>query len=264
MKFADYKDVRIEATKGAKGFCPICGSALIAKCGEFKINHWAHKSISQCDKWWESEKLWHRIWKNNFPVEWQEFIMHDEHTGEKHIADICSSYNLVIEFQHSHITPQERVSRETFYKNMVWVVDGTRLNRDYTRFLKAMKDFQNSKTIGHYYVGFPDECFPKNWIGSRFPVFLDFLGSETIENPNDLRNFLYCLLPNKNMFDSELVVFSRELFIKNTISGDLIKTEKKLDSLIVQPPIQRIPIRRVEPTHDLNPRTGRLERRRRF
>ena len=36
MRFALLKDERIEATKGAKGLCPSCGSELIAKCGEIK------------------------------------------------------------------------------------------------------------------------------------------------------------------------------------------------------------------------------------
>ena len=43
MKFALINGDKAEATKGAKGFCPSCGSELIAKCGEVKVNHWAHK-----------------------------------------------------------------------------------------------------------------------------------------------------------------------------------------------------------------------------
>ena len=46
-------------------------------------------------------------------------------------------HNLVIEFQHSHMDAQERTSREKFYKNMVWVVDGTRLKEIILVFLKV-------------------------------------------------------------------------------------------------------------------------------
>ena len=71
MKFALSNDERIEASKGAKGVCPSCGSELIAKCGEIVIHHWAHKK--KCDDyWWENETQWHRNWKNKFPDEWQE------------------------------------------------------------------------------------------------------------------------------------------------------------------------------------------------
>jgi len=39
MKFALFKDERIEATKGAKGVCPCCGSELVAKCGAPSLTH---------------------------------------------------------------------------------------------------------------------------------------------------------------------------------------------------------------------------------
>ncbi len=122
MKFAIVNGDKTEALKGVKGICPNCGSELIAKCGELKMNHWSHKGIRTCDSWWEPETEWHRSWKNHFPNEWQENIRFDELKNEKHIADILPIDNLVIEFQHSHIEPQERISREKFYKNMVWVV----------------------------------------------------------------------------------------------------------------------------------------------
>jgi competence CoiA-like predicted nuclease len=112
MKFALIDKIKTEATKGAKGFCPFCNSELIAKCGERKVNHWAHKGERNCDTWWENETEWHRAWKSNFPNEWQEVILTDETNGEKHIADIRTSNGLVIEFQHSYIDPTERIKRE--------------------------------------------------------------------------------------------------------------------------------------------------------
>jgi len=39
MKYALINGKKTEATKGAKGLCPCCGSELIAKCGEVKITH---------------------------------------------------------------------------------------------------------------------------------------------------------------------------------------------------------------------------------
>ncbi|MBK6902853.1 MAG: hypothetical protein IPH04_08585 [Saprospirales bacterium] len=74
--------------------------------------------------------------ENNFPDEWQEVFLPDEEIGEKHIADILTIHGIVIEFQHSHINPQERFSREKFYKNLTWVVDGTRLKTRLSSFLK--------------------------------------------------------------------------------------------------------------------------------
>ena len=83
MKFALIDNTKTEATKGAKGIHPGCSSELIAKCGEVKVDHWAHKGTRNCDPWWENETEWHRSWKNNFSSEWQEIILADEITGEK-------------------------------------------------------------------------------------------------------------------------------------------------------------------------------------
>lgn len=119
MKFALINGDRVEATKGAKGLCQCCGKELIAKCGEVRIHHWARKGNHSCDPWWENETEWHRAWKGQFPVNWQEVVYQAE-DGEKHIADVKTDTGWVIEFQHSYIKPEERRSRDAFYKKIVW------------------------------------------------------------------------------------------------------------------------------------------------
>ena len=91
MKYALVDNQKVEATKGAKGICCFCHQPVIAKCGNDRIKHWAHKNLSHCDKWWENETEWHRNWKGLFPKEWQEVAATDEKTGEKHIADIMTN-----------------------------------------------------------------------------------------------------------------------------------------------------------------------------
>lgn len=103
---------------------------MIAKCGEIKINHWAHRSKKICDPWWENETAWHREWKNCFNAKWQEFVHKDVSTGEIHIADVRTPYGWTIEIQHSPISDKERKARNTFYKKIVWIVDGTRRKTD--------------------------------------------------------------------------------------------------------------------------------------
>jgi competence protein CoiA len=225
MKFDNNK---IEATNGAKGFCPICGSELIAKCGPVKINHWAHKGIRSCDPWWENETEWHRIWKNNFFVEWQEFLLTDGQTGEKHIADVRTSNGIVLEFQHSHIDPHERSSRENFYKNMVWIIDGTRLENDYKRFLKGKEYFQKTSNRGIYFV-FPKQCFPSAWLESLVPIIFDFRGVKAINDPKDVRNNLYCLFPKQIESGSLLIEMSQEFFINNTINGEWLNYVNRMN-----------------------------------
>ncbi len=262
MKFALVNDIRVEATKGAKGICPSCDSEVIAKCGDFKVHHWAHKKIRNCDPWWENETEWHRAWKNNFPIEWQEVILTDKNTGEKHIADVRSNHEVVIEFQHSHIDPQERLAREHFYKKMVWVVDGTRIKRDYSRFLKGINEIRRTNTPGYFILDFPDECFPKSWLGSSVPVIFDFLGMEQLEGGTDLRKNLYCLL-SENKDKTVLAVIDRESFIGSALNGTLLSKPQNQSSQKVTTP--RIMIkRRRAPTHYYDPRKGRFVRARRL
>ena len=134
MQLSIVNNKRMEAFKGGKGICPLCGGGTIAKCGPRIIHHWAHQNIKECDPWWENETLWHRNWKNNFPIESRE-VCHKADDGEIHRADIKTTTGIIIEFQHSPITDKERESRETFYKNLVWVIDG--------------KEFENNFDIYH-------------------------------------------------------------------------------------------------------------------
>jgi competence protein CoiA len=264
MKFALIDNIRTEAITGGKGICPICGSELIAKCGSLKINHWAHKAIRNCDAWWENETEWHRQWKSNFPDTWQEVIMHDEQTKEKHIADVRTDHGLVVEFQHSAIKPQERIARERFYKNIVWIADGTRLERDYPRFLKGKNDLRRTRTQGFFLVDFPDECFPKAWIESVAPVVFDFKGAGLIDDNNDPRNCLYCLYPKRDGRPAILELIDRASFIKLVLNGDWSVRVRNLMNPPMAGPTQqvRVIIRRRESPFVLE--RGRWKRRRRF
>lgn len=162
MQYAVVDNKRVIAQPGLHGLCPGCSQPVIAKCGEQRVWHWAHRNQMTCDNWWEPETEWHRNWKNRYPAEWQEKVLFDEQTGEKHIADIQTSHNLIIEFQHSAITPEERFSREKFYKNMLWVVNGTRLKNDYQRFCKGRNSLYFIRTNHNnvYHLEFPEEVFP--------------------------------------------------------------------------------------------------------
>ncbi len=223
MRFALIDDKLIEAGPKLKGLCPGCFQPVIAKCGIRRIHHWAHHDIKNCDSWSEPETQWHRYWKNHFPIEWQETFLPDKQTGEKHIADIRTSHGLVIEFQHSQIHPQERASRENFYKNMVWVVDGKRLKRDHPRFLKGKTNFQNTDMPpGFFLIDYPDECFPSSWLGCSVPVMFDFSEGESMDDLNDVRNDLYCLFPSRIGGKALLAVISRKAFIDAVTNGKLV------------------------------------------
>lgn len=212
MKFSLVNGQKAEPQPGLKGVCINCQSETIAKCGQVKLWHWAHKSKLKCDSWWENETEWHRAWKNKFPVEWQEVVHVDGNTNEKHIADIKTDAGLVIEFQHSAITSQEMQSREAFYQNMVWVVDGARLKRDFPRFRSGFLDCR--KIVDGIFLSFvPEACFPKSWLANNAPVLLDFMPLYGNDNLDPWCVPLWCIFPKK---DKDHVVFAgiaRESFI---------------------------------------------------
>lgn len=173
MKYALVNDELQEAQPGLSGRCPCCDSVVIAKCGDIKIEHWSHHKVRRCDPWWENETEWHRSWKSHFPKEWQEIVLRAD-DGEKHIADVKTNLGYVIEFQHSHIKPEERQSREDFYKRMIWIVDGKRRLRDKDKFLEGWDwadridgrdDLRKSPGGGPLL---------RDWSGRSVTVFFDF------------------------------------------------------------------------------------------
>lgn len=115
------KGEKIRAARGVAGCCPSCGEGLIAKCGDIKIHHWAHKADGECDDWSEPESDWHLYWKSLVPPAHCEVVIQRE--SIRHRADIVTTTGKVIELQHSQISPQEIAEREKFYRNMVWLFD---------------------------------------------------------------------------------------------------------------------------------------------
>jgi hypothetical protein len=148
---------------------------MIAKCGELKVWHWSHRETRTCDPWWESETEWHRAWKNQFPREWQEIIQRSDKDGKKHIADVKTGHGVVVEFQHSHLPRQERESRELFYQNMVWVVDGLKRKLDRPRFRASLTVPSIVKPKPLTFSLALNKCaLLRDWVDSPKPVFFDF------------------------------------------------------------------------------------------
>lgn len=203
MKFALVDGQRLEAQPNLSGKCPACGDSLVAKCGEVRIRHWAHQRTLLCDHWWENETEWHRNWKERFPTHWQEFLYRAEN-GEKHIADVRTDHAWVIEFQHSYIKPEERRSRDGFYRKLVWVVDATRRKSDAAQFRKALEASTPVGRSPHIRRVRPDECgLLREWSGSHAPIFFDFSNGPT----------LWWLLARRSDEPMYVAPFSRAEFI---------------------------------------------------
>jgi len=222
MKFALVNGEKEEATKGAKGVCQLCGSELIARCGEVNINHWAHKRNRICDPWWENETDWHRSWKDKFPKDWQEKLHFDE-SGEKHIADVKTNDDWCIEFQHSSLNPEECRARNAFYRKLVWVVDGTRRKRDKLNFHRILDEFAiRSDDPRFKAIMEQDDCkLIKEWHENKAFVFLDFQDEDKAGNP-----IIWFLFPKIAENEVNLLPVLRDYFVelhKNNRFDELVE-----------------------------------------
>ena len=125
--------------------------------------------------------------------------------GEKHIADVKTDQGWVLEFQHSHLDPDERRARDAFYPKLVWVVDGARRKRDQSQFFRAFEQGTPVPVNVPLRRVFSDECaLLREWCGSRAPVFLDF--GEAVR--------LWCLLPGNPNGKAYVGPFARARFIE--------------------------------------------------
>lgn len=145
---------------------------MTAKCCPQIAHHWAHRTAN-CDKWWERETGWHREWKNEFPQECQEARI-SSLDGSFHIADVRTPNGTVLEFQHLRRPLTDRHARENFYVNMVWIIDGRRVN-DFASFAHSLSfaapDYGN---VRGWRLPLVRCAITEAWSTARSIVYLDF------------------------------------------------------------------------------------------
>lgn len=98
-------------------------------------------------RFYRKESPWHRDWKMAFPKHYREKVFIDQASGEMHRADIFTACGTTLEFQHSPITALEIASREAFYPNLVWILNGAKLKG--FRLLKHLPDVDDPKLAAY-------------------------------------------------------------------------------------------------------------------
>jgi len=214
MHIAIVNNERALPSPRATGSCPKCGGPVIAKCGDIKVHHWAHRGRTSCDHGRDQRTPWHHAWQNMFPTDWLE-RRHCAESGEIHIADVRTERGLIIEVQHSPLRAEEISAREGFYRNMVWVVNGARVQADLLRFLKGSRSASSPWRHAFYLVSAPERFFPQAWLKCRKPVFFDFEnGWKLTEATQPLVRPLWCLLPGRMFGRAVVVCMSRSTFVR--------------------------------------------------
>ena len=218
MRFALVNGVRSEAKPRLTAFCPVCGSEVIPKCGDFVIHHWAHRKKTECDMWWENESEWHRSWKDVFPDEWQE-VVHIDSDGKIHRSDVTNSFGWILEFQHSFLSESEIKERNTFYKKIVWILDGQKIKDGKDRFYKMLKG-------ANYLSRNPGTCLVKKNIPSIVNKWKNCTEKVLIDIGHISLLFLVC--------NSNHGLLILEIPLKYLISASLDNTSDGLDEFCQQ------------------------------
>jgi len=165
MMYALSGGERIEASPGAEGICPMCEGKVVPKCGSIVSWHWAHK-VKDCDTWSEGESDWHIGWKEEFPEECREVIVHGPDHFHRADVSICGR---VIEFQKSPIKHEDINRREHFYGGIVggifWVLCANGWNFEFTE--------MNGGSWDKFQWKYPHQ----HWWFARERIYLDFCGS---------------------------------------------------------------------------------------
>ena len=92
---------------------------------------------------YRGESEWHKNWKTAFPPTFREISFTDKVVGELHRADVHTPCGTTLEFQNSPIGLEELKSREAFYPNLIWVLNGKKFKG--FRVLKSLPDVDDPK-----------------------------------------------------------------------------------------------------------------------
>ena len=211
MLYAYLNHEKIEAAPNRKALCPLCNKEVFAKCGEINIWHWAHLRGDSCalgddgDPNYEPETEWHKNWKLVFGKEYSEIILVKD--NKKHIADIRTKKEVIIELQNSPIPANIISKREEFYgERMLWIINGAKFVNSFKEKQKVARGAEI--LIGkHVYTpqyelidGFLIDIFSKlpqplpssqwyqfewqnpkkSWQKAKRPIFIDFGGDTLI------------------------------------------------------------------------------------
>ena len=128
--------------------CPSCGKEVFSKCGDEKEDHWSHHAHESCEIWYEPETHWHQKWKSIFGIEHSEVVI--EKNGIRHMADVQTSTDVIIEFQEAPIKGETILDREAFYgERMLWVVNGEEFKNNFKVYYYPKKPSDPRVMIGH-------------------------------------------------------------------------------------------------------------------
>jgi hypothetical protein len=136
---------------------------------------------------------------------------------------VKTPHGRIVEFQHSYLKPNERRTREAFYKSIIWVVDGLRLKRSKQSFYRSLTERVPPNVPQSQFSLMTHECeLFRTWAKSSVGVYFDFGEAE-----EDIRRFgigvLWRLSPNTRDGFAILNAVSITAFIDALLKGTQIR-----------------------------------------
>jgi competence CoiA-like predicted nuclease len=184
MIWAQIENNKILASPNAKAFCPMCKEKVIAKCGNKYVWHWSHIHKKDCDEWFESESVWHLLWKNTFGKNKSEITI--SKGQKKHRADVFTESGIVIELQNSPISSEIIKEREEFYgEKMLWIINGQHLRQSCEFVFEKINPYAISNNSKLRRDAIREKIMAeiplikwfrakRNWQAARRNIFIDF------------------------------------------------------------------------------------------
>ncbi|WP_240615283.1 competence protein CoiA family protein [Pedobacter paludis] len=113
--------------------------------GQIAVNDLS--TVPETPRNYPGETPWHRNWKKAFPKNYREVCFYDKQFGETHRADVHTPCGTTLEFQNSPITLAELESREAFYPNLIWILNGKKFKG--FRILKNLPDVDHPRLMDY-------------------------------------------------------------------------------------------------------------------
>lgn len=124
INITDYLNNRSSYAKST--VCCNKGHELVAVNSENRKKHFRHKNSSDMEG--HPMTPWHAEWQGHFPVTEITFPRVFLRQVRERRADVVVNNNIILEIQHSKISPEEVFSRKNDYslhdKEVVWLIDG--------------------------------------------------------------------------------------------------------------------------------------------
>ena len=130
----------------------------------------------------------------------------DDKTQEKHIADIKTPGGFVVEVQHSPIAAHEVLSRERYYKNMIWIVDARHL--DGWSYVRLAHDLASCSPMIYQVKWWGTSRLLEKWSNSGVQLYFDVMNSATEHEGDDGKLWF---LPRETVVPVEKRVLSQLL-----------------------------------------------------